>query len=286
MSRAASAPIYKRDIWSGWYTMDDDSNFEKALAQVMRPMARAMIAQSVPMAQATEILKQAYVSAAIASEPSAKATDSRISLLTGIHRKDVKRLRGTDPRPPKRPMLNACVLAVAVWSTDKAFVDADGKPRALLRPDLDELVKKARIDVPVSTLVTALMERGMTTQSDPDGPLELITGGAVGSRDERTQIISFEKNISAHLEAAVDNLTAKGAPPHFERAAHFNQLSTASLAKLKHEARARLQTVLVELNEMALALQDEDLDKDETGRFTIGGYVQVSPLNDGDDDDG
>ena len=260
---------------------DDQSNFQTALAQVLRPLARSMVSQSVTIAQATELLKQAYVSAVLETE-TASPTDSRISVLTGLHRKDVKRLRASDPRPPRRPMLNASALAVAVWTMSPEFTDAKGKPLPLDRtgsPGFDDLVKKARIDLPASTLLAALQEQGMITQPKPDGPYVLARGDMSGSTDLDAKLMAFEKNIAAHLEASADNLGADPAP-HFERAAHFNKLSDASVSKLETAARQKLHTVLVELNDMALDLQDEDQGKDAKGRFSVGGYVHGKPSKD------
>ncbi len=267
--------------------MNDDSDFQTALEQVLQPLARAMVNQSTTIAQATELLKKAYVSAVLEVEPE-DPTDSRISVLTGLHRKDVKRLRASDPRPPRRPMLNASALVIAVWSTAPEFTDDAGAPLALDRkekPSFDDLVKKARIDVPSTTLLTALLEQNLITQEEPDGPYALTRGDTTGSEDLSLKIMAFEKNLSAHLEAVADNL-ASHPSPHFERGAHFNQLSEASVAKLEAEARVQLQKVMSDLNTMALQLQDDDNDPDAKGRFSLGAYIRGHSDKKRDQDDG
>lgn len=252
---------------------EDNKNFESALAQVMRPLARSMIGQGVTIAQATEIMKQAYVSAALEVE-TGTPTDSRISLLTGIHRKDVKRLRESDPRPPRRPMQNAAAVAVSVWRNDPDFLDADGNPLALSRsgePGFDELIKQARIDLPASVVLDALKEQGLMTEAGGSGLYKLTSNDFTTAKDLAAKVMAFEKNLSSHLEAAADNLVSKEGV-HFERAAHFNQLSEASIAKLEREASQKLQSVLVEINTLAMKLQDEDALTDHNGRFSVGGY--------------
>ena len=261
-----------------------DDRFQAALAQILQPLARAMIGQSIPIAQATEMLKQAYVTAALQAETDA-ATDSRISLLTGIHRKDVKRLRDSDPRPPRRPMLNAAALAVGVWSSDPKFRDTSGKPLPLPRDgeiSIDKLVKTARIDLPVSTVVQALLEQGVVTQTDEQAPFVLAEPHLTGDHSKKAKMMAFEKNLTAHLNAAADNLGAESSP-HFERGAHFNQLSDASIAKLEDEAQSRLQELLIELNALALTLQDRDeAEQNEAqGRFSVGAYILGTPPKDG-----
>ena len=252
---------------------ETDTSFEQALERVALPLARVMTHHGVTIAQATEILKQAYVSAAL-GVAGASATDSRISLLTGIHRKDVKRLRESDPRPPRRPMLNAVALGVAIWSTHPEFRTKDGTPTLLSRtgsPSIDDLVKTARIDLPTSTLIEALKEQGLI---EGDDPFALTHGTTSRAEGRDLMIMAFEKNLRAHLSAVADNLTAEPDAKQFERAAHFNQLSAASIEKLEEEAEQKLGEVLLHLNQMALALQDEDASSSEAmGRFSVGGYL-------------
>jgi len=218
----------------------------------------------------------AYVSAALRIEEG-NPTDSRISLLTGIHRKDVKRLRDTDPRPPRRPMLNATALVLAIWTTDPQFSDEDGTPLPLSRegdPSFDDLIKKARIDLPASTLLAALIEHGVVTQPDQDGPYQLVRSHLAGAQDDAAMMMAFEKNVATHLEATADNLSPKDAQ-------HF-------VARLEEEAGARLQEVLVDLNARALRLQEEDIKAGAkaSGRFSLGAYVYgQAPKDRGTKDD-
>ncbi len=71
-----------------------------ALRHVMRPLVRLMLRKGVTYLVFADLLKEVFVEVAdrefrLGDKAS---TDSRISLLTGVHRKDVRRLRNTsDP---------------------------------------------------------------------------------------------------------------------------------------------------------------------------------------------
>ena len=69
----------------------------QAIASVLRPLARLMIDHGLQLHPMVELLKQALVDeAAVAYGLADKgSSDTRIALLTGVHRKDVKRLRET-----------------------------------------------------------------------------------------------------------------------------------------------------------------------------------------------
>lgn len=72
---------------------EENSKFERTLASLLRPIARLMIANDLPLARTVELMKRALIAEADRDEAE---TNSHISLKTGVHRKDVKRLRGAD----------------------------------------------------------------------------------------------------------------------------------------------------------------------------------------------
>ncbi len=71
----------------------------KAIRKVLSPLVRLMLAHGVGYRQAAGLLKQVYVDVAnreLLRSGDAPST-SRLSLFTGIHRKDIKRLLGNEP---------------------------------------------------------------------------------------------------------------------------------------------------------------------------------------------
>ena len=74
-----------------------DTPLKTTLLALLRPLVRYLIGQGWTYPALCELLKAVFVAEAQGhhSEGTHRpTTDSRISLLTGIHRKDVKRLRG------------------------------------------------------------------------------------------------------------------------------------------------------------------------------------------------
>lgn len=67
----------------------------QAIARVLQPLARLMIDHGLQLPSMVELLKKALVDEAVAAYGLADkgSSDTRIALLTGVHRKDVKRLR-------------------------------------------------------------------------------------------------------------------------------------------------------------------------------------------------
>ncbi len=66
-----------------------------AARRILRPLTRLLLANGVTLPAIQEILKSVLIEVAEEDFPvkGKVTTDSRISVLTGVHRKDVKRLR-------------------------------------------------------------------------------------------------------------------------------------------------------------------------------------------------
>ena len=107
-----------------------------ALARILSPVARLMLARGVTLPLAVELLKRVYIDVARRDFrlEGKSATDSRISLLTGVHRKDVRRLRELPAAPSELPAkVSFGAQAVARWTTVADFLESSGQPRALPR---------------------------------------------------------------------------------------------------------------------------------------------------------
>jgi len=263
-------------------TGDDQGGdlFGKALRRILRPIARAMIDRGLPLPAGVELVKQALIDAAVGDiRHETDPSDSRISLLTGVHRKDVRRLRRDEaPAAPPRRM-NACALAIARWTADPSFTDERGEalPLALGRgdepPRFDDLVRAARLDLPAATVLEELVRTGMAEEED--GRLRLLRAAFVADGPAPEKITAFEKNLHAHLAGAVDNLS--GDPDrrrHFELGGHFNRLSAESVDTLGQFAQETLFEALRKINAEALRHQDRDAeDPGNTARFSFGAYA-------------
>ena len=107
---------------------------------VCRPLIRLLIEKGVTFPQLRDVIKELYVEVADKHFmlEGKKNSDSRIFVLTGIHRKDIKRIReqvGQDNGFNSMASLSGEI--VARWSSMPSFVDDEGKPRPLLKSGSD-----------------------------------------------------------------------------------------------------------------------------------------------------
>lgn len=269
----------------------------RAVAHLLRPLARALLARGVTLAAVIEHLKAAYVEAAEGelARNGEKRTDSRISVMTGVHRKDVRRLRaGIDAAYQAPGGTGLAVQVVARWLATQPFAQAPGKPAPLDRSGpggFEDLVASVSTDVRGSVVLEDLERLGLV-EPDADGRLCLTAAAFTPPAGSDGQAWYFGRNLHDHLAAAAHNISGDG-PPLMERAVHYSQLSPQSLATLQAEARKRGEALLLDMNALALSLKQADSEKqadsgasDATGRMALGVYYFETPEDDTPEKDG
>lgn len=229
-------------------------SYLSALKLLLRPLVRGLISQGMPLPFMNTMLKHVYVDAAEDFHISSKRlTDSRISLLTGVHRKDVKRIREQKREVPELSS-HASIGAqvVALWSGDARYLDADGRPAKLLRTgkgSFDELVESVNRDMRPRTLLDEWRRRELVSLDD-DGLVVLNAAAFVPSEDYDDLAYYFGQNLHDHIAVAVHNLEGVDRPL-FERATYYNGLSQQSVDELEMLAREIGMDALVKLNKEA-----------------------------------
>ena len=255
---------------------------ESALTALLGPLAQAMVAHGVTVGTATEALKKALLSAAEDSSAT-PLSDSRASLLTGLHRKDVKRLRDLDEATPAKRSCNAAALVISHWATSPEYQDASGAPRILRRkgdddgPGFDDLVRHTRIDMAPGTVLKTLLDQKVV-EAHGAGGLRLLTHAFLPSGGDAEQVAAYQATLSAHLMAATRNLLAEpDAVRNFDRAVRYSHLSDASIKELQQTSDERAQALLQDINALARTLQNRDESQGHKGRFVLGAYILPSP---------
>lgn len=268
--------------------------FGRALVGLLRPLVRALIAQGVTAPALYRLLKRLYVEVAEADFrlDDARPTDSRISLLTGVHRRDVKAFRDADRSAEAAAEARVATIASVIgrWLARPETTDVDGRPAPLPRaapdgaPSFESLVRAVSTDIRPRTVLDELLRQNLATM-DPDGTVRLDPDAFAGPADLEQRVLFFAENVGDHLTAAVDNLLAEREPKFLERAVFYNRLTPASVDTLEAAARDRAQETLVALNRMANARQAEDVaaaDGRERFRFGVYFYRETEAGTDAD----
>lgn len=253
-----------------------------ALRRILRPLVRLLIARSLPFPFVSNLLRGVYVEVAEAEFPVAgkPQTDSRITLLTGVHRKDVKRLRRERhgaPSPPRALSLGSQLIAR--WMALPEYVDGERGPRPLPRlasasdaPSFESLVRSVSTDIRPRAVLDEWLRLGIVEIDDQDR-VRLKVQAFIPGRGSEEMAYYFGRNLHDHLAAAVRNVL--GEPhPFLERSVNYNNLSSEAVEELSELARRRGTELLREINARALALQKLDSGRPgASNRFNFGLYL-------------
>lgn len=253
-----------------------------AARRLLRPLIKLMLHYSVQYPALANLLKLTYVEVATQMPvPGKEQTDSRVSMLTGIHRMDVKRLRtelvggGDSPTPT----ISLGAQAVAIWTTHSKYLD--GKKRPLPLPRLassgssisfESLVQSISKDIRPRVVLDEWLRLGIARLDEHDRVV-LLTDAFVPSHGLDEKLFYLGKNVHDHLSACTHNLTRNDAPPLLERSAYFDHLSEASVQLLSTYARQLASQAMQDFARKAMELQEQDnQDSNARHRVTYGHY--------------
>lgn len=253
-----------------------------AIKRLLRPLVRLLIARALPLQLVVDLLKRLYVEVADEQFPveGKRQSDSRINLLTGVHRKDVRRLRNQRrrrPTPPRAATLGSQLIAR--WTTLPEYLDADGNPLRLPRvaaqgkqPSFEGLVRSVNKDIRPRVVLDEWLRLGIA-EIDEAGRIRLNVNAFVPPPGSEEIAYYFGRNLHDHVAAAVHNVL--GEPePFLERSVAYNHLSQTAVDELTALAKEQGMRLLQDLNARALSLQQRDRSTSgATGRINFGVYL-------------
>jgi hypothetical protein len=250
-------------------------------AVLMRPVAVWLLRHGVAYPAFAELLKAVFVEAARGEleRGEAKSSQSALSLLSGVHRKDVRAIAEAPAsvRPPPRPPLSSQVFTR--WLTDRRYRDADGKPRALpragARRSFESLCREVSNDVHPRTVLDELLRLGHVGL-DGERVVVLAASFVPSARlDEMTAL--FSSSVSDHIAAAVSNLTLN-APKFLEQSIYADGLTPASIDLLHHGVREAWARAFESVVTQARERVDHDANGDGDLRMRFGVYFFSEPV--------
>jgi len=241
-----------------------------------------MLSRGVTFPYLAELLKTIFVEVAdkefrIGMKPS---TDSRINLMTGVHRKDVSRLRqvldASEDAVPSVVSLGAQL--VAVWLGSSRYLDESGHPLALPRfsseggeRSFEGLVASVNSDIRSRVVLDEWLRLGVV-RFDDERRVCLNAEAFVPAEGFDEKAFYFGHNLRDHAAAAAHNLLG-GQPAFLERSVHYDALSPDSVRMLASQAEELGMQALLAVNKSALTAEQNDAgDLSARQRMTFGLY--------------
>lgn len=235
-----------------------------AALKLLRPLVRLLLRHGIGFPALVAALKPVFVDEARAElvRRDMAVTDSALTLLSGVHRRDVRRLKTETARPATESGLASGAVGpvaelIGRWLTDPSYQRPDGQPRPLPRAgddSFDALAASISNDVRPRALLDEMLRLGVVEVAD-DAVTLAAQGFAPRQGFEELSAL-FSANLHDHVAASVANL--EGDANFLEQALFVDELTQASAQALQQAARQAWQRALQQLMPLARERFDDD----------------------------
>lgn len=204
-----------------------------ALRVALRPLVRLAMRNTFKLMDLFELLKVVFVDVATEELRSVgdAASTSRISVMSGVHRRDAARILKSSE--PVRESQDLIARVIGQWSTDPKFSTKSGKPRVLtaegMESEFAQLVQAVSVDVAPYTVLYEMERTGRCERTPhgvklcsqlfviPKGDIE--AGYSMLGEDVSDLISAVEANVfddtelqNLHLKTEFNNIDPKALP--------------------------------------------------------------------------
>lgn len=255
------------------------------LAHVLQPIVSGLIDSGVPYQALDELMRQLFVEAAVQKGDPGADTDSRVSVATGLARREVKRLReqmrGRRKIMPESVSLGARI--VSAWLSTSGYQDETGAPLTLPKhskdsgePSFEALVKSVSQDVRSRTVLDEWQRLGVASLSE-DGKVCLNCEAFVPKQGTREKAFYLGHNLHDHAAAAMQNFLGSGGAPWLERCVHYSGLTVDEIDHTRKLAEQLGNRTLAKVNQHIQSLPAPAANAENKQRFSFGIYFYAEP---------
>lgn len=249
-----------------------------AVLRVLRPLVRILLRSGMSYGTFADLAKWMYVDVAIREFKieGRKQSNSRVAVLTGLSRKEVKRMQGI-PRPDdslQDEKYNRAARIIAAWRREPEFQNAGGEPSALSISGpwatFGDLVRRFSGDMPVRAVLDELLRIGAVEQLD-NGKIALLKKAYIPESSEAEQIHILGTDVGHLVSTIGHNLNTGKSQAYFQRKVSYDNLPREALPEFRKLSARRSQKLLEHLDEW-LAGKDRDTNPsvEGTGRNVAG----------------
>jgi hypothetical protein len=253
------------------------TSISAAITTLLRPLVRLLLRNGIPYRTFADLAKRVYVD--VATEefgiPGRKQSKSRVSVITGLSRKEVLRVKRL-PEPSDLGAVeryNRAARVIAGWVRDRRFSDESGQPADLPFEGgnfcFRQLVRTYSGDAPARAVLDELMRVGVVERT-PDGRIHLLERSYI-PRTGDTDKIAILGGDTSDLISTIDHNICHPDVPFFQRKVSYDNLPAEALPELKKLAGEQGQTLLEHLDRW-MSERDRDVNPrvPGTGRVRAG----------------
>ena len=255
---------------------------DEALA-IAEPLVLWMIRSGVGYAEFAQALKPVFLAQARLEleRNGQRDSDSAISLLSGLHRKDVRAFReashealarvkedGTSwGKPSAANQVFTRWLSRDHWS--------DTIPFSGEAPSFESLAREVSKDFHPRAVLQEMLRLGVARELDSQ--VQLLREAFVPDTKHRESRELLAGSVADHLAAGVHNLTGTTSQKFLEQSVFADGLSAESVQELNLMANTLWAQVLQAVMARAVPLCERDLNHPDPQRFRLGLFTFAAP---------
>lgn len=256
---------------------------QTATIRILKPLIRILLRNGIAYGTFADIARKIYVDAGYdeAQRREQKQTVSNVSILTGINRKEVKRLKESLSFDSDNSLkkFNRIVRVLAGWQHDEDFLDSDHEPKDLQlegkKSSFTSLVKKYSGDMPVVAMLNALIDSGNIKIID-NGNIQLVEPNYLPSGDSDQKLNILGIDTAEFIETIDHNINIEHPEDAwYQRKASNTHIKRKAVKKLRNRINKKAQLLLEDID-ADLSANEVEADE-ESCAVSIGIYFYQNP---------
>ena len=257
-------------------TANHSNALTTAIRRLLRPLIRLLLRNGMAYADFVALARREYVEVAADdfTLPGRKQPVSRVSVITGINRKEVKRILD-EPEAIASVENNRAARVISGWMRDSEFTDTKGAPQVLSwgqgnsDASFEALVKKHSGDMPARSVLDELIRVGAVLLKEDQVYLKTTGYIPAASNDELLRLSGVG---IADLISTIDyNLDPENQQTRLQLSVAYNDVPADGVELFRNLSKEKSVELLNYLDGF-LATQDRSVNPsiDGEGQFRTG----------------
>lgn len=248
-----------------------------AIRKLLRPLIHILVKNGVPYGAFIDIAKPLYVDSAahIIESEGNKVTNTRISTVTGLSRKEVQRLKEDSEINDVWAFdrYNRAARVVAGWVRDTRFSDRQGQPAILPYDEgpasFHALVTAFSGDIPARTILEELLQANVVKRLN-DGRIQLLSRAYIPAGNQAEKLGILGNDVAGLINTIAHNIYSQE-KPFFQRKVYYDNLPEETIPRLQAILNERGQALIEDLDQwMSAHDRDTNPNIDGSGRKAAG----------------
>lgn len=263
--------------------------WNQACRRLMQPIARMLLRGGITWKEFSELAKQSFVEVAGNDYGLAgrQTNASRVALMTGLSRREVKRVRDLldAEEPEMAPQKSKIARILSGWHQDPDFVGIDGSPKVLAADgdgaSFAALLDRYAGDLPAVAITKELLRLELIEHAGKNG-FRVLQRSYTGNAADPDILRQMSTALHDHGQTLAWNIDAeRRGPTRYERMAFNGNMSRRAIANFERLIEERGQAFLEDIDAWLSEHESEETpaEREKPIKLGVGVYLVMDEEN-------